>query len=159
MESLRILLAIAAVEDVEIHQMDVVTAYLAGKLEEEIYMTPPQGLPGTGDKLCLLGKGLYGLKQSARVWNKRITAELKRAGLVAISEDQSIWVDKERNLILGLYVDNIVLFAREMQEIRRIKAFLTNLFHMKDLGPYRLTILCRPQIHLWLTRKRASERG
>jgi hypothetical protein len=52
MESLRVLLAIAAVEDLEIHQMDVVTAYLAGELEEEIYMAPPQGLSGADNKVC-----------------------------------------------------------------------------------------------------------
>jgi len=51
MESLRILLAIAAVEDLEIHQMDVVTAYLAGELEEEIYMALPQSLLKTGQGL------------------------------------------------------------------------------------------------------------
>jgi Reverse transcriptase (RNA-dependent DNA polymerase) len=41
MESLRILLAIATMEDLKVHQMDVVTAYLADELEEEIYMAPP----------------------------------------------------------------------------------------------------------------------
>jgi Reverse transcriptase (RNA-dependent DNA polymerase) len=45
-ESLRVLLTIAAREDLEVHQMDVITAYLAGELEEEIYITPPHGLPG-----------------------------------------------------------------------------------------------------------------
>ena len=62
MESLRVLLAIAAKEDLEVHQMDVTTAYLAGDLEEEIYMTPPLGLPRTEGKACRLKKGLYGLK-------------------------------------------------------------------------------------------------
>jgi hypothetical protein len=76
MESLRILLAIAANEDLEIHQMDVITAYLAGELEEEIYMKPPAGLPSSGRKVCRLRKGLYGLKQSARVWNQRIGTKL-----------------------------------------------------------------------------------
>ena len=47
--------------------MDVTTAYLAGDLEEEIYMTPPLGLPRTEGKAYRLKKGLYGLKQSARV--------------------------------------------------------------------------------------------
>jgi hypothetical protein len=66
-ESLRILLAIAAYKDLEIHQMDVITAYLAGDLQEEIYMGPPPGLPGTPRKVYRLKKGLYGLKQSARI--------------------------------------------------------------------------------------------
>jgi hypothetical protein len=45
-ESLRVLLMIAAREDLEIHQIDVITVYLAGELKEEIYMVPPHGLPG-----------------------------------------------------------------------------------------------------------------
>jgi hypothetical protein len=140
-ESLRILLAVAAAEDLEVHQMDVVTAYLAGELEEEIYMAVPQGLTGIDGKVCRLKKGLYGLKQSARVWNRRIASELKQAGLSVFPEDQSIWVDQARNLILTLYVDDIVLFAREAQVIRRIKAFLADRFYMKDLGPIH-TVLC-----------------
>ena len=71
MESLRILLAIAAAEDLEIHQMDVITAYLAGELQEEVYMATPTGLSSSTGKVCKLRKGLYGLKQSARVWNQR----------------------------------------------------------------------------------------
>ena len=117
MESLRVLLAIAAVEDLEIHQMDVVTAYLAGELEEEIYMAPPQGLPGTAGKVCCLKKGLYGLKQSARVWNQRIGSELEKAGLHAIAPEQSVWVTKDYGLILVLYVDNIVLFTRKTRTL------------------------------------------
>jgi Reverse transcriptase (RNA-dependent DNA polymerase) len=62
MESLRILLAIAVREDLEVHQMDVITAYLAGELEEEIYITPPHGLLGAAQKVYRLKKGLYGLK-------------------------------------------------------------------------------------------------
>jgi Reverse transcriptase (RNA-dependent DNA polymerase) len=62
MESLRVLLAIAARENLEVHQMDVVTAYLAGELQEEIYITPPPGLLRAAQKVCRLKKGLYGLK-------------------------------------------------------------------------------------------------
>jgi hypothetical protein len=115
METLRILLAIAAAEDLEIHQMDVVTAYLAGELKEEIYMTPSPGVPDTEGLVCRLWKGLYGLKQSARVWNQRLTGELKRMGLRATTADPSVWVNKDRGLMLALYVDDIVLFARDPQ--------------------------------------------
>jgi hypothetical protein len=53
-ESLRILLAIAAREDLEVHPMDVITAYLGGELEEEVYMEPPAGLPNIKGKSCKL---------------------------------------------------------------------------------------------------------
>ncbi|HEY5813547.1 MAG TPA: reverse transcriptase domain-containing protein [Terrimicrobiaceae bacterium] len=135
MESLRILLAIAAKEDLEVHQMDVITAYLAGELEEEIYMEPPAGLPGSGQKVCKLRKGLYGLKQSGRVWNQQIGKRLKQSGMIATNGDHSVWVNQDHSLVLALYVDDIVLFAREMQVIRWMKEVLTESFNMKDLGP------------------------
>ena len=141
METLRILLAIATAEDLKIHQMDVVTAYLAGELEEEIYTTPPPGVPGTEGLVCRLWKGLYGLKQSARVWNQRLTGELKCMGLRATTADPSVWVSKDRGLILALHVDDIVLLARDPQALRRIKAALAQVFKMKDLG--EIQWLCR----------------
>jgi hypothetical protein len=134
-ESLRVLLAIAAREDLEVYQMDVITAYLAGELEEEIYMTPPGGLPGAAQKVCRLKKGLYGLKQSARVWNQRIRKKLNESGMIVTESDHSVWVSQDRNLILALYVDDIVLFARDMQAIQWMKGILNTNFNMKDLGP------------------------
>ena len=66
--SIRILLAIAAVFGLEIHQMDVVTAFLAGDLKEEIYMEQPEGYEMNGkDMVCRLIKSLYELKQVPRV--------------------------------------------------------------------------------------------
>jgi hypothetical protein len=102
-ETVRILLVIAATEGLEIYQMDVITAYLAGELEGEIYMVPPPGVPGTEGLVCRLLKGLHGPKQSARVWNQRLTSELKRMWLRATTADPSVWVDKDRRLILAIY--------------------------------------------------------
>ena len=74
--SLRSLLAIAASNNYEIHQGDITTAYLQGQLDEEIYMEVPEGVmasdlkPGIGKLACRLLSGLYGLKQSGRIWNK-----------------------------------------------------------------------------------------
>ena len=64
--SIRVLLAIAALHNLEIHQMDVKTAFLNGDLEEEIYMEQPEGfvVPGQERKVCKLVKSLYGLKQA-----------------------------------------------------------------------------------------------
>ena len=69
--SLRMLLAIAAVEDLEIHQMDVITAFLVGEIDEEIYMDQPEGFQQK-DLVCRLRKSLYGLKQASRIWNQKI---------------------------------------------------------------------------------------
>ena len=70
--SIRALLTYAVQNDMLIHQMDVVTAFLNGKLDEEIYMQQPEGYiePGKVHLVCKLKKSLYGLKQSPRCWNK-----------------------------------------------------------------------------------------
>ena len=63
--SVRMLIAIVAIHNLEIHQMDVKTAFLNGDLDEEIYMEQPEGfiVPGQEKKVCQLVKSLYGLKQ------------------------------------------------------------------------------------------------
>ena len=66
--SIRILIAFASINNLEIHQMDVKTAFLNGDLDEEIYMEQPEGFatPGRERKVCRLVKSLYGLKQAPK---------------------------------------------------------------------------------------------
>lgn len=62
--SIKILITIAAIHNLESHQMDVKTAFLNGELEEEIYMEQHEGFVAHGQekKVCELVKSLYGLK-------------------------------------------------------------------------------------------------
>ena len=66
--SIRLVLAIAAIRNLQIHQMDVKTVFLNGELEEEIYMEQLEGFvaPGQENKVCKLVKSLYGLKQAPK---------------------------------------------------------------------------------------------
>jgi hypothetical protein len=65
---IRVLLSLAASHGLLVHQMDVKTAFLNGELEEEIYMTQPDGsvVKDQDDKVCKLMKSLYGLKQTPK---------------------------------------------------------------------------------------------
>jgi hypothetical protein len=73
--SIRCILALAAIEDMEIHQMEVKIAFLNGDLEKEIYMEQPEGFTQEGEHLvCKLHKSLYGLKQSPKAWNQKLDA-------------------------------------------------------------------------------------
>nr|GEZ85835.1 zinc finger, CCHC-type [Tanacetum cinerariifolium] len=71
--TIRLLLALAAIHDLVIHQMDVITAFLNGDLDEKIYMKQPEGfvMPGRENKLCKLKKSLYGLKQAPKQWHQK----------------------------------------------------------------------------------------
>jgi bifunctional DNA-binding transcriptional regulator/antitoxin component of YhaV-PrlF toxin-antitoxin module len=72
-DSVRMILAIAAVKDLEIVHFDVKTAFLYGELEEELYMKQPEGYDDNPDMVCKLIKSLYGLKQSPRMWNQKFS--------------------------------------------------------------------------------------
>nr|KAJ0192234.1 hypothetical protein LSAT_V11C800428450 [Lactuca sativa] len=71
--TIRLLLALTAIHNLVIHQMDVKTAFLNGDLDEEIYMKQPEGfvMPGNEHKVCKLKKSLYGLKQSPKQWHQK----------------------------------------------------------------------------------------
>jgi Reverse transcriptase (RNA-dependent DNA polymerase) len=72
LNSLQLLLNLAAIFNWEVHQLDIKTAYLHGDLDEEIYMDQPEGFVKKGEehKVCHLKKALYGLKQAGRQWYK-----------------------------------------------------------------------------------------
>ncbi|CAM8951514.1 unnamed protein product [Rhodiola kirilowii] len=71
--SIRMIIAIVALRNLEIYQMDVKTAFLNGDLEEEIYMDQPEGcrVLGLERKVCKLVKSLYGLKQAPKQWHEK----------------------------------------------------------------------------------------
>ena len=58
-----------AIEDLELHQMDMISMYLAGELDEIIYMYPPEGYIVKEGKYCHLKKSIYGFKQVVQVWS------------------------------------------------------------------------------------------
>jgi hypothetical protein len=83
METIRFILNYALANEMEIHHMDVTAAFLNGELQEEIYLKLPEGFAQLhqdpslfNGKVALLKKSLYGLKQSMRCWNTKLTTYL-----------------------------------------------------------------------------------
>ena len=83
MESIRILIVIAAQEEWELHHLDVKTAFLNGEIMEDIYITQPEGfeVKGKEDHILKLQKALYGLKQAPRAWNSKLNEVILRKRL------------------------------------------------------------------------------
>ena len=137
-QSLRMLMAIANEEDSHIHQMDVTTAFLYGELKEEIYMQLPEGFshPGQEGKVWRLHKSLYGLKQSPRCWNARIHHFLLEQGFTVMKTDSALYIkgaDKVKQII-SLYVDDLLIFSKDISAIRTIKASISAMFKVTDFG-------------------------
>ncbi|XP_075103702.1 uncharacterized protein LOC142178271 [Nicotiana tabacum] len=82
--TIRTLVALAAIHNLVIHQMDVKMAFLNGDLEEEIYMTQPEGfvIQGQENKVCKLRKFLYGLKHAPKQWYEKFNSILVDNGFV-----------------------------------------------------------------------------
>jgi hypothetical protein len=139
-ESLRLLLALAALEDWEIHQMDVKSAFLNGVLDEEIYMEQPQGFIVTGQetKVCRLKKAIYGLKQASRAWNLQFHGVLISLGFKRMHADAGIYVCHQHGgvglLVVVLYVDDITIMGSSLEDVRQLKSSLSSRYEMTDLG-------------------------
>ena len=91
MEAWRILVAIATIYDFDIEQMDVVTAFLNGKMDVELYMEQPEGYE-TPNKVCRMLRTLYGLKQSGNIWCSELDTQLVKMGFTALLSDQCVYV-------------------------------------------------------------------
>jgi hypothetical protein len=132
--SIRVLISIAIQKKMEIYQMDAVTAFLQGDLDENIFMVQPEGYnDGTG-RVCHLKKSLYGLKQAGKCWNKTLNEMLQRYGLIQSLNDQCLYVSQSADLIVAIYVDDLLILYKNEQVLDSLKSALMNSFEMKDLG-------------------------
>ena len=98
------LIAIAAIFDLKIHQMDVKTAFLNGDLKEEIYMDQPEGFVELGQesKVCKLIKSLYGLKQAPKQWHEKFDSCMIENGYKSNECDKCIYSKSWNNLNHGI---------------------------------------------------------
>ena len=137
-ESIRQMVALGASRGLEMHQMDVTTAFLYAPLDEEVYMEQPEGtvVPGEEGKVMRLLKCLYGLKQSPRQWNLLIDTVLKELGFTRLKSDFGIYVKGEGDdaVYIALYVDDLFMVGKMLGRIREVKDGLSSQFKMKDLG-------------------------
>ncbi|GKB82920.1 zinc finger, CCHC-type containing protein [Tanacetum coccineum] len=136
--SIRMIIAIAALRNLEIHQMDVKTAFLNGDLEEEIYMNQPEGFiaPGQEGKVCRLVKSLYGLKQAPKQWHQKFDHTMLESGFKINECDKCVYVKDTSSgyVILCLYVDDMLIVGSNDKMIRSTKDMLKSKFDMKDMG-------------------------
>ena len=135
--SIRTLLAWAVQKGMYVHQMDVVTAFLNGPLDEEIYMVQPDGYikPGEEHLVCKLKKSLYGLKQAPRCWNKALQEHLENIGFKQSDADPCVFVQNaDKFAILAVYVDDLILITEDQQSMDKVKKSLSSQFKMKDMG-------------------------
>ena len=158
MATVRTLLAVAALQNWLVVQMDVTNAFLHGDLHEEVFMEFPLGYTGYGSriaytaqgetssqssksrtdgrKVCRLIKSLYGLRQAPRCWFSKLSETLKIDGYQQSRADYSLFIKVDGDWITAIlvYVDDLLIAGNSEVNIGLLKSVLSNTFHMKDLG-------------------------
>lgn len=139
LDSIRLILAIAAQEDLELVHFDVRTAFLHGLVEEEIYMLQPEGYEVDGDVVCKLVKSLYGLKQASRAWNTCFVKFLKKFDLIPLQKDSCILVRKSSmdkvTLMIAIYVDDGLACSSSKSLLKEVIAYLKMRFEISIMDP------------------------
>ncbi|RVW94715.1 Retrovirus-related Pol polyprotein from transposon TNT 1-94 [Vitis vinifera] len=136
--SFRIIMALVAHYDLELHQMDVKTAFLNGDIDETIYMVQPENFVSKDSKnmVCKLTKSIYGLKQASRQWYFKFHQIIVSYGFEANLMDECAYhkFSGSKYIFLVLYVDDILLATNDISILHDTKRFLSKHFEMKDLG-------------------------
>jgi len=119
------MLALSVDENLHIHQMDVVTAYIQGELSNEIYMKrfPMFEIESEGQNVYKLLRPIYGLKQSGREWHRKLRYKLNKIGLQNSELAPCIFHGEIDNvkLIIVVYVDDLLLFSKSLDAIIKNK--------------------------------------
>ena len=135
--SIRMVLAIVALKDLEVHQMDVKTTFLNGDLNEEIYMEQLEGFsaPGPERKVYRLVKYLYRLKQAPKQWHEKLDNVMLSRGFKINECDKCVYVkdDEHGYVIVCLYLDNMLIVGSYGKIITSTKNMLNSRFDMKDM--------------------------
>ena len=122
MTTIRLVLSIVAAKGLHLEQLDVKTTFLHGDLDEDIYMTQPEGfqVKGKENLVCKLKKSLYGLKQVPRQWYLKFDNFMGRIGYKSCDNDHCCYIKKFKGsyIILLLYVDDMLVVGSDMSEIK-----------------------------------------
>ncbi|KAL0340066.1 UNVERIFIED_CONTAM: Retrovirus-related Pol polyprotein from transposon RE1 [Sesamum radiatum] len=134
--TVRLFLAVAFSYAWPIHQVDINNAFLHGFLDEDIYMSAPDGYSVLEGKVCKLRHSLYGLKQASRQWNQEMTSKLIGYGFSQSVNDNCLFVRESVDglIILLVYVDDVLIRGTSESQIVAVKQFFDSEFTIKDFG-------------------------
>lgn len=130
LETVSVLLALAANGGWEVHHMNVKSAFLNGDLLEEVYVHQPPGFcdPKNAGMVLELNKALYRLKQAPRAWNAKLDQELCRLGFKKSKEEYVVYRRSEGNsfLLVGVYADDLIICGPDSKKIANFKHQMIN---------------------------------
>jgi hypothetical protein len=134
--TLRIFLAIAAVNNMRVHQIDVENAFIHADLTETVFMHPHPEMHVPAGHCLRLRKSLYGLKQAPRNWNVMLNATLLHLNFTRSKLDHCIYmgVVDGHEMLVAVFVDDILIACSSVSAINKVIAIISKKFPIKDMG-------------------------
>jgi hypothetical protein len=144
-DAFRLILATAAKHGWKIRQLDVVAAFLAGDLDEYVVMKLPAWLHSQFGEYVQVLKSLYGLKQAGRIWWKLLQGFLESIGFRSTETDETVMIkeelimenDKGCLIVIGIYVDDMLVTGPNEEENDKVAKQLMGRFEIQDMGEAR----------------------
>ena len=129
----RMLLSVAAVQDMELLQLDVKNAFLYGDIDADIYMQQPPGYHDGTTRVCRLLRSLYGLKQSPLMWYRKLYEAFINIGFEASIHDECLFTYKKGGAPVWalVYVDDVLMASPSMDALNAVVANLQQCFNLK----------------------------
>ena len=123
LSSIRAVIALAASENWELHQMDVKSAYLNSPIDTAIYMRLPPGYNHKGKVACVK-KGIYGLHQSGNLWHKTLTIAFNKLDLTRSAVDHGVFYrhDNKGTTIVCSSTDDFAITVSSPEHMVKFKS-------------------------------------
>ncbi|GKC72091.1 putative ribonuclease H-like domain-containing protein, partial [Tanacetum coccineum] len=137
-EAIRLFLYYTSFKDFIVYQMDVKSAFLYGKIEEELYVCQPPSYedPHFPDKVYKVEKALYGLHQAIRAWYETLLTYLLDNGFHRGQIDKTLFIKSHKDdiLLVQVYVDDIIFGSTKKQMSNEFETLMHNKFQMSSIG-------------------------
>ncbi|GJR34599.1 putative ribonuclease H-like domain-containing protein [Tanacetum coccineum] len=137
-EAIRLFLAYASFKDFVVYQMDVKSAFLYGKIEEEVYVCQPPGFedPDFPDRVYKVEKALYGLHQAPRAWYETLSTYLLDNGFERGKIDKTLFIRRHKGdiLLVQVYVDDIIFGSTNKKLCIAFEKLMHEKFQMSSMG-------------------------
>ncbi|GJZ28634.1 putative ribonuclease H-like domain-containing protein [Tanacetum coccineum] len=138
LEAIRIFLAFASYMGFTVYQMDVKSAFLYGKIDEEVYVSQPPGFldPKYPEKVYKVVKALYGLHQAPRAWYATLSTFLLKNGYRRGTIDKTLFLRKDKHdiILVQVYVDDIIFGSTKKSWCDEFEALMKSRFQMSSMG-------------------------
>lgn len=135
-DTMRIVMSLIAHLDMDMEQLDIKTAFLHGRLDEELYMEQPEGfvVEGKEEKVCRLKKCIYGLKQASRVWAQHFKEFLNRNGFQESPADPCLFIRKSEDELTFfiLWVDDGIIASTKPAAITEFMTAVSKSFKFRQ---------------------------